>query len=109
MLVTVLDGEGVAQTVIMRGHEAVQGIFGQIVATGLAQILLEENLTRSGWIMQNCGAHTLQVNDMGTATATVDSFSILPGSFFPPCNYPVTPNSVSILGVEGTTYAVREW
>jgi len=109
MLVTVLDGYGIAQTIIMQGQEVIQGSFGEIIATDVEQTLLEANGTRSGWIMQNCGAHTLQVNDVGLATGTVDSFSVLPGTFFPPRHYPMNTNRISVLGVVGNAYAVREW
>lgn len=109
MLTNVLDGNGVSQVVILAGQESIADRSGVIGATGVAQSLLSANSLRSGWIIQNRGVAPMYVNDLGVATAGAGSFVIPTGGTFPPANYPVTVNAISVLGTVNDPFTVREW
>ena len=109
MLVNILDGNGAAQKVILKGQEAPIDHSGAISVTGVAQQMLAANVLRSGWVMQNLGANPMRVNDLGTATVGAGSFQVAVGAFFPPEGYPVSTGAVSILGTATDVYSVREW
>ena len=110
MLLVVLDGIGISQTLIVAGQEAVVDRSGSIAATAVAQQLLAPNSMRSGFILQNLSSvNPLYINDLGAATTTGGSFAVPPGAFFPPQGYPVSTGALSVLGTAGSIYSAREW
>jgi len=110
MLLTALDGNGVPQQIVVVGQEAL--VDHSSTGTGAAVGALGQNLTRSGYIIQN-RSHTAQsmfVNDTGTADPVAPgSFEVGPGQYFPPPGYPLTTNAISIFAANGDSYTVREW
>lgn len=109
MLMIVLDGQQQQQTVIVKGQELSSDRSGSISSTGASELLLDANASRSGWIIQNLGDDPLHINEIGAAAEGSGSFVVAPGAFFPPSNFPVTTGVVSIMGITGTAYTVREW
>lgn len=111
MLITVLDGNGIPQQIIVSAQEDPldAGFSNSIAATGVAQVLLNGNNSRSGYIMQNISANPMHLSDTGAATSGIGSFLIAPGAYFPPPNYPTAIGAISILGTIGDLYTVREW
>lgn len=109
MLLTVLDGLGVSQKVIAVGQEAPVDKSGVIAATGVAQVAIDANAFRSGFVIQNTGANAMRVNELGAASVGAGSFSIAPGAFFPPAGYPVSTGAISIVGTAGDIFVAREW
>lgn len=109
MLINVLDATGISQSLIVAGQEAVVDKSGSIVATGVAQIALDANANRTGFIIQNISNHTIYLNDKGAATNTTGSFQLAQGQVFPPFGYPVTTGAISVMGTMGDTFTAREW
>lgn len=110
MLLTVLDGLGVQQKVIVAGQEAIVDKSGTIAATGVAQVAIAANALRSGYRIQNRSAvNPMYVNELGAASAGQQSCTIAPGAFFPPEGYPVTTSAISIMGTTGDLFSAREW
>lgn len=110
MLLTVLDGAGVTQKVIVAAQEAVTDKSGSIAATGTAQTAIAANTLRSGYRIQNRSAvNPMYVNELGAASSGQQSCAIAPGAFFPPEGYPVTTSAISIMGTAGDLFAAREW
>jgi hypothetical protein len=109
MLLKIVDSLGVQQTVIFRTQEAVVDHSGTIATTAVAQVLLDANTFRSGWIMQNRGVNPMYVNELGTATVGAGSFAIAPGATFPPLGFPVGVGAISVLGTAADVFTVREW
>lgn len=110
MLLSVLDGNGAAQKVIVQAQEAVLDHSSTIAATGVSQAALAANANRSGCIIQNTGLNPMHVNDVGAATAIGgSSFLLAPGAYWPPAGYPVTTNAINIIGTISDSYACREW
>lgn len=113
MLLNIIDGSGFQQKIITPGQETITDQSGVIAVTGVAQQLLAANPNRSGFIMQNDGAHNMEVNDLGAATTTPvannGSFVVLPGGYFPPMCYPVSTGAISIIGTINDTFTARAW
>ena len=111
MLVQILDATGTQQQVIIPAQEAAVDRSGQIASTGVSQILAAANVLRSGFRMQNkSSVNPMYVDDLGAASSTGNqSFTVLPGAFFPPESYPVTTNAINVLGTAGDIFAAREW
>lgn len=111
MLIQILDATGTQQQVIIKAQEAVTDRSGQIAATGVSQILAAANVLRSGFRIQNkSSVNPMYVNELGAASASgAQSFTVLPGAFFPPDGYPVSTNAINVLGTAGDTFAAREW
>jgi hypothetical protein len=109
MLLIVQDGQGNAQTIVVRGQENVVDYSGVIAVTAQSQLLLAASLTRAGWILQNNGQNPMTVNEMGNSALT-NSFVIAPfGGIFPPENFPLTTAQLNISGVAGDAYTLRAW
>lgn len=109
MLLSVLDGNGIPQTILASAQEAQTDWSAAIVATGVSQVLMPANLLRSGWLIQNRSSNVMHVNDLGTATTVGGSFSVPSGGIFPPPNFPITTGQVSIVGTIGDVFTAREW
>jgi hypothetical protein len=113
MQLKVLDGNAVLQTLLAKGLEAPVDHSGIIAATGVAQVALAANLTRSGWFFQNVGASPMRLNDVAAATAAVvggnGSFVVAPGATFPPDNFPISTAAISVMGTINDTFVIREW
>lgn len=109
MLMTVIDGNGTAQSIIVSAQEAVADKSGSIAATGVAQEPVAANLLRSGFRLQNVGSNPMYVNDLGVATVGSGSFIVGVGQFWPPEKYPVSVGAISILGTAGDAFTAREW
>src|SRR5271157_1669118 len=109
MLLVVTDGQGNAQTIVVKGQEVVVDYSGIIAATETSQLLLATSATRSGWIIQNNGQSPMTINEIGL-DATVKSFAVAPfGGVFPPENFPLTTNQLNIAGTAGDNYTLRAW
>lgn len=109
MLLSILDGNGIPQTVLTAGQESQVDYSGTILATGVSQILLPANPLRSGWIIQNRSSNIMHVNDLGAASSLGGSFGVSTNGLFPPANFPVSPDAISIVGTVGDVFTVREW
>jgi hypothetical protein len=109
MQLKVVDGAGSQQTLVSRGLESLVDHSTNIVATGISQMLLAANVTRSGWMAQNTSLHTLYWNDTGAASSGAGSFQVPAGTFFPPAGYPVSTGAINITGTTGDTYTIKEW
>lgn len=113
MLLQVIDGQGILQTVIATGQETVVDHSGSLDSSA-AQELLAENESRSGWFIQNRGTNPMYLNELGedaSATVAADSGSIklAAGESFPPAGYPVTTAAISIIGTVDDDFICREW
>ena len=109
MLLVVTDGQGNAQTIVVKGQEVVVDYSGTITATEISQPLLAASATRSGWIMQNNGQNPMTINEIGNSPLT-NSFAVAPfGGVFPPENFPLTTNQLNITGTAGDNYTLRAW
>ncbi len=109
MLLVVTDGQGNAQTIVVKGQEVVVDYSGIITTNNESQLLLAASNTRSGWIMQNNGENPMTVNEIGL-DATIKSFVVAPfGGIFPPENFPLTVNQLNIAGIAGDSYTLRAW
>ena len=121
MLLTVLDGNGTAQKVIVQGQEAITDSSGSIAVTGTAQQAAASNATRSGFFFQNLGVNNMGFSDTGTAafvpasTTKVLSGTILvaPGGVLEggtgSANYPVSVNAYSVIGTASDNFTLRQW
>lgn len=111
MLMIVLDGQQIQQTVIVKGQELSEDRSGSIATTGDSEILLDANAARSGWILQASSDNgaPLLINEIGPAASGIGSFEIPPGSFFPPSNFPITTGVIQISGTTGDSWTAREW
>lgn len=113
MLLKVLDGNGIPQTLVTAAQEAPTDGSDTIVATGVAQPLLVANSLRSGWLMQNRGSNPMYVNELATSAVAVaagDGAFVVPvNGYFPPPGFPVSTGAVSIMGTIGDGFALREW
>lgn len=109
MLLNIIDGLGVAKVIVVAGLETITAEAGTITATGVAQSLMLADDTRSGWLLQNNGEHSMFINDCGAATAGAGSFEVLPNGTFPPAGYPLSIGGVSILGTAGDAFTLRTW
>ena len=110
MLLSILDGNAVAQTVIVAGQEAPVDRSGAIAGTSVAQSLLAANLTRSGYFLQNLGANPMYINELGSsAVAGQGSVKVVPGATFPLPGMPLTTAALSIVGTAGDAFTAREW
>lgn len=109
MIITILDAAGVQQSVIAKGQESVVDKSGTITATGVSQLLMAANANRSGFLVQNLGSNPMHINAFGVAADDQTSFTIAPGAFFPPENYPITTGAITILGTIGDKFAAKEW
>lgn len=113
MLLNIIDGNGAAQTIIVKGQETVVDR-SDTLTNGAAQEAAAENSLRSGWFFQNNGAHVMYLNDLGENAKTPPtegdgSISVLPGTSFPPEGYPLTISAISVIGTAGEAYTMREW
>ncbi len=113
MLLTVLDGNGVAQRIITEGQEAPTDASDLILVDDVAQDVLVANATRSGWFFQNQGANDMYLNDLGVAAHPIvqgtGSYLVPAGGSFPPVGYPVSTGVLSVIGTAGDAFFVREW
>lgn len=113
MLLTVLDGNGVAQRIITQGQESPTDYSDLILVDDVAQDVLVANTLRSGWFFQNQGANTMYLNDLGVAAYPVvqgtGSILVPAGESFPPAGYPVSTGVLSVIGTAGDAFFVREW
>lgn len=109
MQVKVTDANGVQQTVLLQGLEAVVDHSGAIVTTAASQLCMTANPLRSGFFVQNTSNRVQWVNELGAASAVAASYQLQPGAVFPPPGYPVTTGAVNILGTTGDTFTSREW
>jgi len=109
MLLVVTDGQGNAQTIVVKGQEVVVDYSGTIAISGVSQLLLAASSARSGWIMQNNGSSPMTINEIGN-DATIKSFAVAPfGGVFPPENFPLTVNQLNIAGIAGDNFILRAW
>lgn len=111
--VTLADGSKAqaAVTVPERGVTSAIDRSGQIVAGGVPQQFMPENLTRQGWIIQNYSTEPLYISGMGAASADGDSLMI-PGTIGAGflADQLVTGNALSIMGpTVGQKFYAREW
>ena len=109
MLLKILDALGIQQVATVRAQEAVTDRSGTITETGVAQVAVEANVLRSGWLLQNRGGSVIYLNERASATTGGSSFAIRPGEIFPPENFPLTTGAISVLGTAGDAYTLREW
>jgi len=109
MIVTILDSNGSAQSVITKSQEAIVDASGSINTTNTAQNIVSANAARSGFVMQNTGQNDMYVSDVGAADAGVTSFLVPPGAMWPPADYPVSTGAISIYGTATDTFVAREW
>ena len=110
MLLKVTDGLGIAQTIIAQGQEAVADYSGSIAATNVSQIAAVAHTTRSGFFIQNLGAHNMWINELAVATETQGSILLVPNaSISAPFNYPVSTGAINIIGTAGDGYTLRQW
>lgn len=109
MLMTVIDGNGAPQTIIVHGQEALVDKSGSIAVTGVAQDVAVANSGRSGFRFQNVSNNPMYINDTGDATVAPGSFIVGAGQYWPPEGYAVTTNRISVLGTAGDQFTAKEW
>jgi hypothetical protein len=109
MLMTVIDGNGVSQAVIVSTQEAITNKSGSITATGVAQDAAVANALRSGCRFQNVGSNPMYFNDLEAAAVGEGSFIVGVGEYWPPVGYPVSTGAISVLGTVGDAFTGREW
>lgn len=109
MKLNVLDASGVPQQLLAKGLEAITDKSGTLAATGVSQVVIVANSFRSGFLIQNRSLNPMHINDLGAATVGTSSFTLAPGEYFPPANYPITVNAISILGTASDIFSAREW
>lgn len=110
MKLQILDGSGIAQTIIAATQEAVVDHSSTITVTNTAQNALAANANRSGYFFQNLSTvNPMYLNELGTATAVQGSIKIPPGGTFPPAGYPVSTGALSVLGTAADPFTCREW
>lgn len=109
MLLAVLDGAGLARTVIAQAQETATDRSGTITATGVSQALMAANANRSGWFVQNNSDTAMTVNELGEDATEDSSITLYPGQTFPPVGYPIPITAISIAGTIDKAFAAREW
>lgn len=109
MLLSVLDGQGFAQTVIAQSQADATDRSGSITTTATSQALMVANANRSGWFVQNISDEILTIGDLGTDATLAGAITIYPGNTFPPPGYPVTVTAINIAGTAGKLFVAREW
>lgn len=113
MLIQVVDANDVTQQIVAQSPGTPTDRSGTIVTSGLSQMLLEimpAGTQRSGWLVQNNGINSMQINDLGSpADQSPSAIFLAPGSTFPPPGYPVTQGEVQIVGFQGDNFMAREW
>lgn len=115
MKLTVVDGSGVAQTIIVNGViDAITDRSAVIAAADAPQLLMAANPDRGGCYVQNLTDGPLLLSEISDADAPVvdpaKSWSIAPLACWPPANYPVTLGQVCIQsGQQNGVVVAREW
>jgi|WetSurMetagenome_2_1015567.scaffolds.fasta_scaffold209438_2 hypothetical protein len=109
MLVTVLDGNGISQQLIIASQESVSDVSGVIAVTDTSQPMLAANALRSGYSVQNNGSNVMRINDTGNSSTLPGSFTVPPLGFFPPPGYPISTGAINISGTIGDNFSAREW
>ncbi len=117
MLLKVIDGEGVLQTVVVAGDsETVVDHSCLIITTDTPQEVLAANEDRSGYYIQvvDTSGVNVYVNDLGvdaSDTVSADNGSVVlsSGRSFPHPGYPLSKEAVSVFGPAGTQLTIREW
>lgn len=108
MLLTVLDGNGNSQVVIVQNQGAADDFSGSIVAGGVSQIVAEPNANRAGLLFQNVSGTNMTISELGAATDS-QAFVIGPGAFWPPVGYPVPTTAINVAGDLNAPFVYREW
>ena len=108
MLLKVLDGTGVLQTVVVASQEAVADASGAIATTAVSQVVTAASSLRSGFFFQNNGTHTMWLSELGSAVAGSGSISVAPGATLP-AGYPVSTGAWNVLGTAGDAFTARIW
>jgi len=112
MLLAIIDGNGVLQTRIVAGQETIVDRSTTIAEGGVAQELMAENTSRSGFFIQNANPEgdPIWLNELGDdATETSPSIMIPAGGTFSSFSYPLTTNALSIIGTVDSVVVAREW
>lgn len=109
MLLTILDGTGNTQKVIAHSQEEIVDHSGVIIATNVPQEVIPANAFRSGWTLQNLGAHDMFVNDIGAATSSYGSYLVTPKATIKSSDSGVSINTISVSGTVGESFTCREW
>lgn len=112
MQLVVLDGDGERQVIIVEGPGTPVDRSGTIAESATPQVVMDENVNRSGLFLQNLGGQPMWVCDTGEETPTEqNSIQVLPGQTYPPQGicYPVTPGPLVIFGAAGDVFIAREW
>ena len=116
MILWVKDGNGVNQQVCVQSPtDTITDSSGTLTATGDSEILLDpvpEGFVRAGWFFQNNGdsGAEMLINEIGGEAQEGPSvFHVVHGATFPPPGYPVPQGQISVSGVQGDSYACRQW
>lgn len=109
MLLKVIDGGSVSQTILSRAQESVLDHSGLVAVTAVSQVVLPANAFRSGFFIQNLSQRPMFINELGNALAGPGSYQLAPGASFPPAGYPVSIGAVSVLGTATDGFTAREW
>lgn len=109
MLLSVIDGAGLAQTVIAQSQAAATDRSGSIATSATSQALMAANANRSGWFVQNISDEALMIGDLGTDATLAGAITLYPGNTFPSPGYPVTVTAINIAGTAGKSFVAREW
>lgn len=111
MLINIVDANSQAQQIIVHGQESVVDRSGVITASLASQTLMDVNMARSGWFLQNKSQHPMYVNEIGGEAdgTSVTSIVVPAGASFPPPGYAITTAKISITGTQGDEFAAREW
>ena len=109
MLMTVLDGNGNQQTIIVNGQGPAADFSGTITVAAISQVAAAANPNRSGILFQNTSEHTMTINDDGLAT-DANAFQVGPGESWPPAGYPPAVGAINVAGTTvGDPFVYREW
>lgn len=83
---------------------------GTITSGGTAQVLMAENLTRTGFSIQNLSTGDLWISSITTAVASQPSLKIPAGGLYECPLHGVPTNAISIIGaITGQAFQAMEW
>lgn len=110
MLMIVLDGQGVEQTIIVQSQGATIDASGTIAADDETQEIAAANADRAGLYFQNKGANVMLLNDLGDAgSGELACFQVPPGQSWPPAGYPIPVTAINVSGTAGDAFVFRQW
>lgn len=108
MLMTIVDGNGSQQIIVVASQGATTDVSGHIATSNVFQLVSDASPGRSGILIQNTGTNPMRIDEQGTQTAAT-AFLLAPGAYWPPAGYPVPTAAVFISGVAADAYVARTW